>query len=242
MHARSRAVVLAALVVVAAAAPSAASFHFMQIEQVVGGVCGDPTLQAIQLRMRFAGQEFVGGRQLKAWDALGNNPIVLITFPFDVGNDAQGSRILVKTSGLTGVAADFTLTQRIPDSYLRAGRLTFEDGFGTIYWSLSWGGAAYTGSNLGDFTNDADGDFGPPVAVRLPFNTARGLLFTGDAPDPSTTNLANYALTTGAATLTNNSGGSTTLSTSCVFGDGFVTGDLLSWPGGVGFEAAAGSR
>ena len=30
------------------------SFHLMQIEQVIGGVNGDVTLQAIQLRMRFS--------------------------------------------------------------------------------------------------------------------------------------------------------------------------------------------
>jgi len=229
MQARSRvgtvAVVLAALTLTSAA-PAAASFHFMQIEQVAGGVCGDTSRQAIQLRMRLAGQEFVSGKQLKAWDAQGANPIVLITFPTDVNNDALGSRILATTSGFGGTA-DFMLAQRIPDSYLRAGRLTFEDGFGTIYWSLSWGGGAYVGSNLGDTTNDADGNFGPPVGSRLPFSTAGSLLFSGAAGDPSTNNAADYSVPA-QAVWTNNEG-STFGFPSCLFGDGFLSGDLLAW-------------
>jgi hypothetical protein len=204
----------------------------MQIEQAVGGVCGNPGRQAIQLRMRFAGQDLVTGRQLKAWDATGSNPIVLITFPFDVAVADEGSRILITTSSLaaaTGVVADFTLTQRIPDSYLRAGRLTFEDGFGTIYWSLAWGGGAYTGSNMGNATNDPDGNFGPPAAVRLPFATAQSLRFTGAAGDASTSNLVDYVLSTGAAQLVNNADDPPVSLGSCVFGDGFITGDLSAW-------------
>lgn len=41
--------------------PVQAGFHLMQIEQVIGGVQGDPTAQAIQLRMRSAGHNFVLG-------------------------------------------------------------------------------------------------------------------------------------------------------------------------------------
>lgn len=43
-------------ITLAAAQDVRATFHLMQIEQVVGGVCGDTTSQAIQLRMRDAGQ------------------------------------------------------------------------------------------------------------------------------------------------------------------------------------------
>ena len=54
-------------VVVALGAPAArASFHLMQIEQALGGVCGDTSAQAIaqaiQLRMRSGGQNLVSGR------------------------------------------------------------------------------------------------------------------------------------------------------------------------------------
>lgn len=231
MRTRSRASVLAA-VALAAASPAAASFHLMQIEQAVGGVCGNTASQAVQLRMRFSDQEFVAGKQLKAWDAAGANPIVLITFPNNVAIANLGSRILAVTDAMaaaTNAHPDFTLSQRIPEGYLRAGRLTFEDGFGTIYWSLAWGGAAYTGSNLGNATNDPDGNFGPQVGGMLPFNTAQSLRFLGAAGDQSTSNLVDYALSSGAAQLVNNDDDPPVSLGSCIFGDGFSTGSLAAW-------------
>ena len=36
----------------------------MQIEQVIGGVNGDTTAQAVQLRMRATGENFVAGGKL----------------------------------------------------------------------------------------------------------------------------------------------------------------------------------
>ena len=47
-------VLITIAVAVAGTAPAHATFHFMQIEQVIGGVNGDSTAQAIQLRMRSA--------------------------------------------------------------------------------------------------------------------------------------------------------------------------------------------
>ena len=52
--------VLAALAALTAA-PAWASFHVMKIEQAIGGVGGDTTQQAIQLRMRANGQNLLGG-------------------------------------------------------------------------------------------------------------------------------------------------------------------------------------
>ena len=66
--------ILGALILFACALPVHASFHLMQIEQVIGGVNGDTTAQAVQLRMRFAGQNFVAGTELIANAAAGNNP------------------------------------------------------------------------------------------------------------------------------------------------------------------------
>lgn len=246
MLTRSRTLVLACLAAAFAGAvtsrPAAASFHLMQIEQVVGAVCGNPTRQAIQLRTRNVGQNFVAGHRLVARDAAGNNPITLLTYPSNVANGATGATILAVTSGLAsafGVTTDFTLAQAIPESYLAAGRLTFEDPGGNMYWSLAWGGAAYTGTNFGTFDNDGDGDFGPPFGSALPQSTARGVLFQGSATNPSTTNVADYALTAGAATLTNNAGASLTL-TPCVFGDGFAGGNLSAWSGATSFERCNG--
>ena len=87
--------ILGTLVSFACAVPLQASFHLNQIEQVIGGVNGDTTAQAVQLRMRFTGENFVGGAELIAYDAAGNNPITLVTFPSSVANGAAGSRILI---------------------------------------------------------------------------------------------------------------------------------------------------
>jgi uncharacterized repeat protein (TIGR01451 family) len=220
MRKRLSLLLLSNLAMLLLASPAFASFHLMKIEEAIGGVGGDTSQQAIQLRMRFAGQNLVGSNQARliAHDAAGLNPVTLIVFPSDVLNAAQGARILVVSpafaSAHPGIPGDFTMTSLIPSSYLPAGRLTFEDSFGTIYWSLAWGGAGYTGSNLGSLTNDADGNFGPPFASALPSSTNQALLFTTPDPTgvaPSTTNVADYGVTAGAAVFTNNAGTSGTL-------------------------------
>ena len=215
-HLRSpRSRILVALAFLTLAVPAEATFHFMQIEQVIGGVNGDTTAQAVQLRMRLAGQTEVGGSQLVVYDAAGNNPITLLTFPSDVGTGAAGSRILITSSSFasyeaTPITSDFTMTSTIPASYLAAGRLAFQNS-GLIFWSVSWGGAGYTGPNTGRMENDADGNFGPPFAGVLPSATTSSLRFTGAAGAMSTNNAADYSVTAGSATFTNNAGASTSL-------------------------------
>ena len=210
--------VLAAVISFACAVPLHASFHLMQIEQVIGGVNGDTTAQAVQLRMRFTGENFVTGSQLIAFDAAGNNPITLVTFPSGVSNGLVGSRILVTTASFAShetstIASDFTMTA-IPASYLAAGRLAYLNPAylsGGILWSVSWGGANYTGPNTGLTVNDADGNFAPPFADVLPSTSTSALLFPGPATALSTNNAADYMVTAGTATFTNNAGDSTSL-------------------------------
>lgn len=217
--------------VLAAAPPAAASFHLMQIEQVAGGVCGDRSAQAIQLRMRGAGQNLVAGTRLVARNAAGGGPVTLITFPANVGGAGAGARILATTADFTaasGPTTDFTLTNPIPVSYLAAGKLTFEDGSGNVYWGLAWGGASYTGTNTGTIDNDADGNFNPPFAGALPSTGDAALRFTGAAGAMSTNNAADYALSASPATFTNNAGASGTVA-ACVFYDGFEGGDTSAW-------------
>jgi hypothetical protein len=103
------------------------------------------------------------------------------------------------------------MTNPIPASYLAAGRLTWEDTFGTILWSVSWGGASYTGSTLGALTNTPTGQFGPAWAGALPSTGVQALLFLGAATAPAGANSTDYALTSGAATFTNNAHSSFTL-------------------------------
>jgi glucose/arabinose dehydrogenase len=193
-------------------AQARASFHLMQIEEVIGGVNGDTSAQAIQLRMRSFGQNLVNGAQLIVVDAAGNNPITVGTPDSNVTSAAAGARILIATASFpaytsTPIVPDFTMDKPIPASYLAAGRLRYQFG-ATIYWSVSWGGAAYTGPNTGTLDNDDNGNFGPPFAGPLPSTTMSALLFSGSSSAGSTTNAANYSVTSGAATFVNNAGSS----------------------------------
>ena len=193
------------------AGPASASFHFMQIEQVIGGVNGDTGAQAIQLRMRALGERLVSNGRLRVWDATGANPIIVMDPLTDVSNGAAGSRVLFATSTFAsrfGLTPDFIITNPIPDSYMAAGSLTWEDNLGTIYWRLSWGGAAYTGSGAGSVLNDPNGDFNPAFPSALPTSGDQAVLFTGAVAAPSTDNATDYQLTSGIPVFTNNNGDS----------------------------------
>jgi hypothetical protein len=199
----------------AVASPAFASFHLMQIQQVIGGVGSDTSLQAVQLRMRVAGQNLVGGGRLRAWDATGSNPIVIIDPTTNVPNGAAGDTVLIASpnfQGAFGLTPDFVMTNLIPASYLAAGKLTWEDNSGAlVYWSLAWGDGAYTGTNTGTIDNDADGVFNPPFGLAMPSATGQALQFTGPPGAVSTNNAADYAITVGNATFTNNAGQSGTV-------------------------------
>ncbi len=238
-----------------------AAFHFMQIEQVIGGVNGDASSQAIQLRMRAAGQSFVSLASLWAADENGANRVLLLDIGSNAASGTAGAHVLLTTSGFTqalinggnaSFAPDFTLANPIPAAYLDAGRLTFEaDGGsvaapGTIYWSLSWGGDNYTGPTSGDFTNDSNGNFGPSFPSSLPTTTNGGLIFTGTAAASSTTNLADYALSTAPTTVTKNSGTAFTLPALPVAGDydgdhQVTIADYNRWKSAYGSTVAAGT-
>lgn len=199
-----------------------ASFHLMQIQQVIGGVNGDTTAQAIQLRMRSAFQNQLQSAQLWARDATGSNPVQLINFGTSVTNQGTGVTILVSSPNFADftnvpLASDFTLTNLIPESYLAAGQITFEDNVGNVYWALNFGGSGYTGSTIGLVTNDSDGDFGPPFDGPLPSSSTGALQFQGPATAQSTTNLADYAVTSGPAVFQNNAGTQFTVNSLCDF-------------------------
>ena len=205
------------------AQPAQATFHLMQIEQVIGGVNGSAHFQAIQLRMRSLGQVFVSEARLVARDATGSNPVVLIAFPTDVANGSAGSRILVATSGFSSathpaLTPDFILSNPIPASYLAAGTLTYEDNFGTILWRLSWG-SGYSGPGTGSLTNDADGQFSPRFAGPLPSTMLQALRYKFAASALSTNNANDYALTAGTAVFRDNAGDSGAIQTPVGVGD-----------------------
>jgi hypothetical protein len=192
------------------------SFHLMQIEQVIGGVGGNVNLQAIQLRMRSSGQNLVSFTRVRAWNALGMNPVVIVDMTTDVAGANTGDRILIASpqfaAAFPGAPPDFLMTTLMPASFFPAGKITFEDDSGTsVYWSLAWGGAGYTGTNTGTMDNDADGIFNPPFGGPLPSSNNQALRFPGLATAMSTNNLADYALTAGNAVFTNNAGQSITV-------------------------------
>ncbi|MFN0012385.1 MAG: hypothetical protein ACKVS8_12165 [Phycisphaerales bacterium] len=202
-------------VAMVAAAPAVASFHFMQIEQFIAGINGDITAQAVQLRMRAGGQNLVNGTTIRCYDAAGLNPITLCTLNANVPVSTNGSRILIATPSFIAkttpnAVANFTMAATIPADRLAAGRLTFQSG-ATIYWSISWGGAAYTGSQTGSTTNDANGNFGPAFASPAPSTTLQSLRYTPVGTTVSTTNAADYGYSAAAAVFTNNAGATFTV-------------------------------
>jgi len=217
MRISTRSLFVSAALLVSTAVETRASFHFMQIEQVIGSVNGDATAQAIQLRMRSAFQNQVQQARLRVFDAAGANPITLIDMAASVPNSAAGSRVLIASSNFANytspaVVPNFTMTNLIPESYLAAGSLVFESDVGpTVYWRLSWGGATYTGSHTGNVANDANGNFGPAFGAALPGAGLTALRFNGASNALSTTNAADYSITVGAATFVNNAGASFTV-------------------------------
>jgi hypothetical protein len=216
------------------AAPALATFHLMQIERIIGGVNGDASAQAIQLRMRSPSQGFLRGARIRVHDAAGLNPVLIFDFascPIStcVPNSSSGSRVLLTSTAFNSLTTptsqpDFTMTNLIPESYLAAGSMTFETDTGLVYWRVSWGGTAYAGACTGTIDNDADGNFCPPFAGPLPGCGLLALAFTGSFGAASTNNAAQYALTAKAAVFTNNAGTAFTLDAS------------LAGPGGVDFD------
>ena len=193
-----------------------ASFHLMQIEQVIGSVNGDTTAQAIQLRMRAVGQTFVSEGKLVVYDAAGLNPITVLNVASNVTNGAVGAHVLIASvnfpSHTTPVAVpDFTMANLIPASYFAAGSLTWESDGGIVYWRLSWGGAAYTGPCTGNTANDVDGNFCPAFGNPLPSSCTSALEFQGNATDFSTNNAADYLLIGSPIVFVNNAGASFTV-------------------------------
>ncbi len=237
MNIRLRTPLVLALTVanLASAGSAAASFHFMQVEQIIAGVDGSTAPQAVQVRMRSGNQNLVSAARLVAHDAAGANPIVLHTIPTNVSGSAAGSRVLLATAGFASatnpsITPDFTLVTPIPDTYIAAGSLTFESDGGLIYWRVSWGGAAYTGATTGSTTNDADGNFGPAFGDPLPTDAGQAMRFLGAASALSTNNAADYALSAGPAVFTNNAGASGTVVSLVGVPDSPAGGLALSTP------------
>ena len=214
IHIRSLAPIVPLLLL---AGPAQATFHFMEIEKIIGGVGGDPTAQAIQLKMRTLSQQFLASQaRLVVSDATGSNPITLINFASNVVGGTCREILIASASfpSKTTPAAvpDYTLTSLIPASYLAAGSLEFQGVVGPVtYWRVSWGGGSYTGPGTVSVANDADGNANPPFGSALPSGGAQALEKQTACPSASTNNAADYAINSGPVTVTNNAGTSFTV-------------------------------
>lgn len=218
MTRRCTMIAAAGLLLTFAAPPAVrADRHLNQIHKVIAGLNGFTGVQVIQLRMRENGENLLTGASLVAWDAAGQNPIVLATCDHHVANGSAGSRTVFATdnfASFTSPAAvpDFVMDNRIPDSYLPAGSLTWQNEVGVVWWRLCWGGAGYTGPTNMSGLNDPDLDCAPPWDGALPSTTLEALRFNGLFFAVGTNNLADYSIAPGPATFTTNSGFNTTVS------------------------------
>ena len=196
--------------------PALANHHLMQIEQVIGGVNGDITAQAVQFRMRATPENTISLGRLRVWDAAGLNPIIVVDPTTDVANALLGDRVLIVSSSFQSQVSpaqtpDYIMTNTIPASYLAAGSLTWETNSGSIWWRFSWGGASYTGPGTMSSLNDPNSNANPPFPGPLPYTNLQAVQFTGPASAASNNNAADYALTSGASVWTNNARNSETL-------------------------------
>lgn len=208
-------VTLSTICLIAASQPASATFHLMQIEQVIGGVNGDTNAQAIQLRIRANGQEFVSEARIRIWDSAGN-PSVLLDMTTNVTFGDTGRRILIATPAFVAKTApnavpDFMIADGSLAAVLASGSLTFEEDNGDVLWRLIWGSGTYAGPTTGGMDNDQDGEFGPGLAGALPSAGLTAFNFNGAAIAFSTNNAANYIETAGAAIFVNNAGCSFTV-------------------------------
>lgn len=175
-----------------------AAFHLIQIEEIIGGINGDTTEQAIQLRYQFGDQNAIANFRVRYWNSTGTVATTLFTFPSAISSTPSkptGTNILLAStafnslmSSVPGYSSDFTLTSTIPANILAGGKLTFETDTGSIIWSVAFG--AYTGTNTGVYN---DTDFGG-ATVAIPTDSMKGIHFTAAAGTASTTNAAQYSV------------------------------------------------
>jgi hypothetical protein len=96
---------LAMAVVGLSAGPAQAIFHLMKIREVHEG--GGTSADYVELQMYAAGQNFVSGHYLVAYDGAGNQFGSPYQFPSNAGNGQNQSTILVADSNPIGVTPDF---------------------------------------------------------------------------------------------------------------------------------------
>jgi hypothetical protein len=111
----ARALVITSLVaggLAAGSQPAHATYHLMMIREVFGGSAAQPNAHFVELQMHASGQNFVGGKQVKFFNA-GGTEVGSFAFPGSVSNGVNQASILVGTPEVQtafGVTPDLTMT------------------------------------------------------------------------------------------------------------------------------------
>lgn len=108
--------------------PATATFHLVEINKVMAGYEGDATVQAVELRMLAAGENFVNTASIKVYDAGGNPVSILGTFAADLpsAGSVAGAKILCATNAFAtrfGITPDLVIAPGIPET---TGQVSFE--------------------------------------------------------------------------------------------------------------------
>ena len=90
-------------------APARASFHFAHISEVMTSYGGDDDVQFVEITMDAAGQQFVLGTKLNAFDASGTFVGTVLTVPGDVASGVNRPWIMGTTAfeAASGIQVDF---------------------------------------------------------------------------------------------------------------------------------------
>ena len=103
-----------------------AAFHLNEIEQVMVGLNGNTTIQAVQLKMLATGENLVSGMSIKVYNANGVQTDSLGSFSGSVPQGIAGRRILCATHNF---AATFGITPDLeikPGLLVGTGQVSFE--------------------------------------------------------------------------------------------------------------------
>ena len=180
---RTISILLSATAALTLASGANASFHLMEISQVMTGANGDPSIQFIELRMTAPDQNLVDGISILARDASGTSVTTVFTFPAGastvIANHVTGSKILIATPAFAsraGILPDFVFAGGLPPV---SGQVDYAGGIATV----SYG--SYTGAGIHVAT-----------AASAPGNDLRSLTRVASAGNDST----DFALQTNAPT------------------------------------------
>lgn len=180
----------------ASSQPAHASFHLMLIREVFAGSAAQPNAHFVELQMYTSGQNFVGGKQVKIFDAAGN-PIGTFTFSGPVSNGANQATILVGTAEVQtafGIAPDLTMSAAVIPA--AGGKACFHDP-GDTYASpvdidcVAWG--SYTGPNTGTGPPTAAIASGMSIERKISGGNPVVLDFPGDDTDNSSADFQSAA-------------------------------------------------